>query len=145
MRIERDYLPEMTIEQFAEQHNLVMRITVSTRGVLVATFKGAWISDAGMLRGSHGTGITEAGAIADYARVISEQRLVIDVQQSSRREIRVPRLTPTAPETKPAEPRVGETGAAKLFQYSSIQCSCGADLPSLNADCPTCGAQWTAP
>ena len=97
---------EMTIEEFAEKHNLTMRVTrrpdrAGTDGEYYAHFDHADVK-GNFLVGSIGNGATEGCAIADYARKISRQLLVLNAYGTNRREIRVPFLTdaPKSPTKK---------------------------------------------
>ncbi len=100
MKIEREDIPTQTIEQFAEQHDLIMEIrerpvNVGNSGRYYAHFKRAEIKDDCILRGAYGDGATPEEAIAAYRNEISLKRLVIDAFAPTRREIRVPRLVPS--------------------------------------------------
>jgi hypothetical protein len=99
MRINRDVVPQSTLQEFAEKHDLVMRVI--ERGAsrpshaerYCAYFEHCEIKGAGVLIGVHGNGDTEDAAIEDYMRQISEKRLVVDAYQNSRTEITAPRFT----------------------------------------------------
>ncbi len=105
MKIENSLVPEMTIEAFADQHNLTMQ--VRERGVnslrfckehhgtsyrYLAHFKNCEVSEGGCLKSAHGNGHTQEEAIADYAKEISEQYLIFDAFTNNRREIKAPRF-----------------------------------------------------
>ena len=98
MKIERQKQPRMTINEFADRHDLTM--VVVERPIrhrdglkdLYCHFKSAEVKDGGLLRGASGNGNSEDEAISDYARQISEQLLVIDAMTQERREIFVPVL-----------------------------------------------------
>lgn len=96
MKIEYHYIPTMTIEQFAEKHDLTMAIFERKGGHpsvrFYAHFKNAEVKDGSVLIGEHGNGPTEGEAIADYARKISGKRLVLNAYDEKRLEIDVPGL-----------------------------------------------------
>lgn len=78
MKIERiGGKPRMTIEQFAEEHDLVMEVHEPNGGspVYKASFKGVEVVNAGFLYSLCGRGATEADAINDYSRNISNQTI----------------------------------------------------------------------
>ena len=98
MKIERHEIEKNSIEDFADQHNLVMevherRYPVGDPARYYAHFKSAEARE-GMcaLIGLFGNGATPEEAIAAYAEEISLRTLIIDAMRTSRREIRVPRL-----------------------------------------------------
>lgn len=110
MKIERTLVPEMTIEEFAEKHDLTMEIHERSEPPLVnphqswrfyACFKHADVKDGSVPIGRFGNGATEANAIADYASKISLKLLVVDARGPNQREIKVPRLV-AAVGTQPA-------------------------------------------
>lgn len=91
-------VPHMTIQAFAEKHDLVMEIherenPSSDLMRYYAHFRRAETKDGRMLCGEHGNGHSPAFAVAQYAQAISGKLLVIDAMGKNRREIRVPRLT----------------------------------------------------
>ncbi len=93
MKIERiGNKPRITIEQFAEEHDLVMVVQepadASSPGYR-ASFKGVEVVNAGFLYSLCGRGATEADAINDYSRNISNQ--TIRLARSGKR-IHVPEL-----------------------------------------------------
>jgi hypothetical protein len=102
MNIVREFIPEMTVAEFAELHGLTMVITERRmdrwqreRGIerYIARFKKADIKRECILEGAYGNGNTEAEAIADYARKISGERLVADDDRDNRvLDVIVPRL-----------------------------------------------------
>lgn len=104
MKILEDFIPTMTIEEFAEKHNLVMVVKergsslmrmphIGRSGRFYAEFENSEIKGDGVLIGVFGNGPTPKDAISDYARHISERRLVLKAwNKSERREIEVPRL-----------------------------------------------------
>lgn len=79
MKIERiSSKPRITIEQFAEEHDLVMQVQEPIRagspgldGKFRARFKGAEIAENGFLWGTSSWGLTESDAINEYAKRIS--------------------------------------------------------------------------
>lgn len=97
MQIETDYIAKMTIEEFAEKHNLTMQITERNAkendpARYYARFKRSDIKGDGVLIGSYGDGATPEDAIRDYARTINLKTLVIDGNTDTHREIKVPRI-----------------------------------------------------
>lgn len=84
-----------TIEEFAEKHDLTMK--VSERGLHVrhphlyyARFEGAEVKDGCILCSAYGNGHTPEEAIADYANEISGKLLVFGAFSDLRREIQAP-------------------------------------------------------
>ena len=95
MEIERHQLEEMTIEEFAENNNLIMEVHERDNPKLprcYAHFKHSEIKDGICLSGKFGDGETEQEAIRNYAKEISGQMLVIGAFSNDRRNIQVPRL-----------------------------------------------------
>lgn len=106
MKLEMHAVPEMTIEEFAELHNLTMDVTErgtediefcrkchgGTAWRYYAEFRHCEILDGHFLLSVCGNGNTPEKAMRDYARRISEQRLVIGAYIPKRKEIDVPRL-----------------------------------------------------
>ena len=97
MQIERKIVEEMTLERFADKHGLVMQVnerpnSIGQKTRYWANFKSCEVMKKGFLLGEHGDGATEEEAIADYARLISEQLLAVDAFKPSRRNILTPRL-----------------------------------------------------
>ena len=95
MEIERHKVHEMTIEEFAENNNLIMEVHERDDPKLprcYAHFKLSDIKDGSCLIGKYGDGETEQEAIRNYAKEISGKLLVIGAFSSDRRNIQVPRL-----------------------------------------------------
>jgi hypothetical protein len=100
VEIERDFIKEMSIQDFADAHDLVMQVIerddrhfpIGNPSHFLAHFKGVEIGGGGLLRGVYGNGATEEEAIRAYAPEISLKNIVVDAMSSKRREIRVPRL-----------------------------------------------------
>lgn len=95
IRIER--VPKTTIEEFAEKHGLVMEVTEralpnSNDSRYFASFENSDIKEGSMLIGAFGNGATPEEAIANYAKRISLQKLVVDAFGENRKEFSVPRL-----------------------------------------------------
>ena len=102
MKIKRYKLEKMSIEKFAEKHNLIMEVherdnknlPFTCFGRFYAHFSNAEIKHGTcMLIGAFGNGNTEKEAIEDYAKEISNQILIIDAMKHTRKEIIVPILT----------------------------------------------------
>jgi hypothetical protein len=98
VKIKRQLVKESTLEEFADQHGLVLEIRErggarGTAARFYCHFENSDIADGGFLVGAHGNGRTEEEAMADYAKRISESVLCIDgFRKKSRRDILVPRL-----------------------------------------------------
>lgn len=108
MKIIREDIPSMTIEQFADAHNLVMqvnerRLPVGDPARYYARFKQCEIGDSGVLIGEYGDGSTPEEAIDNYADAISLKHIVIGAYTQERREIDAPRLLPNAPDHRRKE------------------------------------------
>jgi len=97
MKINRERVEEMTIEEFADMHGLTMNVFERRVGIgdsmrFYAEFAKVDVMDGGCLRGVYGNGATEEQAIADCAKKISLERVVVNAMGTNRREIVVPRL-----------------------------------------------------
>lgn len=96
MKIERTFIKEMTIGEFAEKHDLTMSVNErpGTRSdtSFYAQFKGSEVSKGSCLYGTYGNGSTPEEAIANYAIEISEQRLIFNAMRPNRIEIVAPRF-----------------------------------------------------
>jgi hypothetical protein len=103
MKIELKEIATTTIEEFADEHGLVMEVHERSpkyycagkwdAGVrYYAHFKKAEIKDGGMLASISGDGATPEEAIASYAQRISEETLVLNAWSTDRIEIDIPRL-----------------------------------------------------
>jgi len=80
MKIERiSSKPRITIEQFAEEHDLVMQVRepIDSSSNYMASFKGVEVVNAGFLYSTYGHGATEADAINYYSKIISGQTIRI--------------------------------------------------------------------
>ena len=98
MKIERNLVPEMTIEQFTDEHNLTMIVKeranpeMSNLHRFYANFKEHPDISSGVFRvGAFGDGDTEEGAIRAYSEEISGKLLIFG-RGAGRKEIQVPRL-----------------------------------------------------
>ena len=100
MEIQTHTVKRQTIEEFADEHGLVMEVRERGRRLAedmglrryYASFIGVDENGNGVLIGGFGNGDTPDEAIADYAARISELPLVVDAWKDSRREIRAPIL-----------------------------------------------------
>ena len=98
MKIERNFIPEMTLEEFADKYDLTLEINERSSEFpkeikYYAKFKHVEIKDGSCLRGTFGNGTTEYEATINYINEISETCIVVDAMNSKlRREIKVPRL-----------------------------------------------------
>lgn len=98
MKIIRKPVLTMTLEEFAEEHDLTLEVV--ERGIdfrdtdarYYADFVGCEVKKNGILLSEFGDGATEEGAIANYASVISGKTLVLGAFTPERREIQVPIL-----------------------------------------------------
>lgn len=100
MRIKMKLLADMTLEQFADKHDLIMVVTerdltkaIRGAGKFYAYFESAEIKNGGILSSSYGDGDTPEKAMAAYTKEISGKHLVVDAMQRCRRDIQVPKLT----------------------------------------------------
>jgi len=107
MKIIRNAITRMTIEEFADKHSLVMEVNERSGAFCsnpsakyYARFQGAEVSENGcMLKGAYGNGANEEEAITKYAQEISEHLLIINaMSREDRREIVVPKLVAKAME-----------------------------------------------
>lgn len=103
MKIEMHEIPVRTIEEFADQHDLVLVIT--ERKVPVghvmrysAHFARVEVMGDGVLASVYGNGATPDEAIHCYAQKIALTRIAVDADLPIRREIDVPRLTAPEPQ-----------------------------------------------
>lgn len=97
MKIEYESVPEMSLEEFAEKHDLIMQIRerkamLDSQMLYYASFKNAETKEGSCLCGSSGDGNTHKEAIEDYAKQIQFKTLIINAYKDSRREVEVPRL-----------------------------------------------------
>ena len=103
MKIELHELETMSIEEFADRHGLVMEVherspkhcTVGGWKPEVryyAHFKDVEIREPGVLVGAFGDGATPELAIANYAKRISGQVIVINAFGKNRQDVCVPLL-----------------------------------------------------
>jgi hypothetical protein len=100
MQIVRNLIPTSTLEDFADQHGLVMEI--NERSALhfptgcgmrfYARFAKCEVKDGGILIGASGNGDNEVQSMKNYADQISERLIVIDAYGPNRREIQCPRF-----------------------------------------------------
>lgn len=85
----------LTIEEFADQHGLVMEVHERDDPKLpryYATFKDVNVVDGVLLRGEYGNGDTEEEAIRNYGDALSFKTIVVNAGMANRREINVPRI-----------------------------------------------------
>ena len=88
---------EMTLEDFADKHDLTMMI--GDRGFdsdvdrFYAYFDNTETQDGHMLRCEPGNGSTHNEAMCDYAKRISQKTLIVNVYQKQRQEIQTPIFT----------------------------------------------------
>jgi hypothetical protein len=94
MKIERHTIERISIEDFADKHNLTLELHERTDGTFFVHFMHADVKEGDcLLVGKYGDGQNEDFAIQDYCKEISNETLVISAfSKKDRREIRVPRL-----------------------------------------------------
>lgn len=96
MKIEKNLVKEMTIEKFAELHDLTMEInerpdtTINMR--FYAEFKYTELIIGNGLRSAFGNGKTIEEAIQEYAENISLRKIAVYAYKTYRKNIDVPRL-----------------------------------------------------
>ena len=85
MQIEIERMPKMSFEDFADQHNLTLRIKELSDGLFRASFYGCYEARQDSVRvfGSGEPMHSVAGAINDLARAISGTSIIV-------RDVRVP-------------------------------------------------------
>jgi hypothetical protein len=112
MIIHKRLVPEMTIEEFADQQGFEMVVVERPSTTLqshyhngenrrfYAHFASVELCEGNVLVGTYGEGPTIEAAIADYAGKISERRVAKDAYRDDRKEVMVPRLlaAPPSPE-----------------------------------------------
>jgi len=81
----------MTLEDFADKHNLEMIVREYDWG-WAASFENAEVKDGSVLISEYGSGSDPESAILNYKKIISDKTLVIGAYTTSRREICVPVL-----------------------------------------------------
>lgn len=98
MKIIRELIKRQTIEEFAVEHDLVMKIversTTSSpvQDRFFCHFEHIEEKDGSCLISASGNGNTEQEAINDYAKRISEKYLVYNAYKDDRRTIMAPCL-----------------------------------------------------
>ena len=96
MKIEKNLVKEMTIEKFAELHDLTMVINERPYSVptmrFYAEFKNTELMLGHGLRGASGDGATPEEAVAEYAQNISLRKIAVNAFKTYRKNIDVPRL-----------------------------------------------------
>jgi hypothetical protein len=97
MKIVYKTIPSMTLEEFAEKHDLTMiveerREPSDEMARYFAYFDHADIGDGCILTGAYGNGCTPESAIEQYARTIDTKHLVVNAGNKNRVEIDVPHL-----------------------------------------------------
>lgn len=108
VKIEMHPRPTARIEEFADKYGLIMEVHERSardycagpwleRFRYFAHFKRAEIKEGRMLSSASGDGATPEEAIADYARNISGQLLIIDAYRDERCELHVPMLVAPDP------------------------------------------------
>jgi hypothetical protein len=90
-------VPEMTMEDFADKHNLHMVVTErkvpdGVKDRFYARFEHVEISEGCILRGAYGDGVSPEAAIYAYGEAISLKKIIYDAMGKNRKEIEVPRI-----------------------------------------------------
>jgi hypothetical protein len=90
MKVIRDYGEEMTLEEFADKYDLTLVIKRRRRseerfGAYYASFDRVEIKRGSILEGTFGNGPTPRDAVCDYARLISDERLVYNAYDNEKR------------------------------------------------------------
>lgn len=85
---------EMTLEEFADKHNLTMYVYERKNKNLPRFYArfDAEVSEGRFLKSVFGEGDTPEEAIVDYIPQISQKLLVLNAYSRSRKEIKVPKL-----------------------------------------------------
>ncbi len=98
MQIERDLIEKMSLQEFADRHNLVMRISerrppLENLERFIASFKNVEVVGDGVLSSLYGDGPTEEIAMQNYAKQLSHTLIAVDAYSPKRREIQCPELS----------------------------------------------------
>lgn len=94
MKVVVDSVPEMSIDEFADRHGLVMRVRerahkpVGSPQRFFASFNNVEVKDRGCLVSVYGDGRTPEDAIDAYARALSRRPLVVNAFRESRKDIK---------------------------------------------------------
>jgi hypothetical protein len=102
MQIERQFIKELTLDQFADVYDLVLEVIERPSDHVYngyrfhARFKGVEVMDRGLLISEYGSGPTEQEAIDNYRKKLTEKLIVYGAYTPVRQEILVPRLILTA-------------------------------------------------
>lgn len=97
MKIEMYTIPRVSLEEFADEHDLIMEVHERenpnyTNDIYYAHFKGCDVMKEGFLIGEYGHGATPEEAMESYAGKIGLKRIGLDVGTNNHKEIDVPRL-----------------------------------------------------
>lgn len=97
MKIEKNLIRRMTLEEFAEEHDLTMEINERDSSIVApryyAQFKYSELEDGSVFIGIYGNGHTEEGAIKDYEEQLSKlygRKLIFNAFTPERQEIVIP-------------------------------------------------------
>jgi len=97
MKIVRDYPIKMALSDFAEEHDLTLRLretdALNPEFRYCAKFDECLLEAGSIIYHCQGFGRTEEKAIADYAKSISKELLVFRAWSGDTKKIRVPILT----------------------------------------------------
>lgn len=99
MKIIREEQPRMSIEEFADKHDLVMKVVERPLHIPArswyARFVSAEVKEGGVLKNTFGDGATPEEAIRNYAIELNSggRILVIDALLGTRKEILMPYFT----------------------------------------------------
>ena len=104
MKIKYNMIPEKTLSEFADEHDLVLEVNerstetlqafrhLSNKDRFYTHFVDSEIKGIGVLISAFGNGETVDEAIEEYRKEISEKTLVVNAGSANRKEIKVPRL-----------------------------------------------------
>jgi hypothetical protein len=92
MKVIVERLPRLTLKQFAQKHNLTLKITELRPCVWHAKFDGVEIKHGIGLTGNYGNGKTADEAVRNYVGEIQGKLLVYHAYGKDRREMRCPIL-----------------------------------------------------
>ena len=98
MKIKQNFISRMPVEDFADTHGLVMEINERRNAAetglprYYAHFEHVNVKEGCCLSSTFGNGNTPDEAIANYAKELSEKRLVVNAYKPDRKEIDAPIL-----------------------------------------------------
>jgi len=102
MKIKDSCLDEMTLREFMEKYDLVLKIHERTgwynpnlgeNGRFYCTIEKGVLLEGNALFAMIGDGATKQEAVDNYTKIISGKYLVVNASYKNRKEIQVPHLT----------------------------------------------------